>query len=123
MIATGIVTKGPSNATTALADALIQKLKVRDPRYDLCWAYGGLLNELPRRLGTNAALDASVSAMMTIVSDLGDKPRSPEVFAAYGKALVSLKTCLHDPIAVQSSSTLCAIYLIWICQVGDTLSP
>ncbi|KAK5064469.1 hypothetical protein LTR84_000302 [Exophiala bonariae] len=116
VIASGAIIRDPNSATTALANALIEKLQVRDPRYDLCWAYGGLLNELPRRLGTNAALDASVSAMVTIVSHLGDKPRSPEVFSAYGKALVSLKTCLHDPIAVQSSSTLCAIYLIWICQ-------
>jgi hypothetical protein len=95
----------------------IQKLQVRDPRYDICWAYGGLFNEIPKRLGTNAALDASVSAMIAAISGLGNNHKSPELFARYGYALKSLKTCLEDPVAVQSSSTLCAIYVIWICQV------
>jgi hypothetical protein len=107
----------PSNEATSILNDFIQKLQVKDPRYDLCWAYGGLLSEIPRRLGTNAALDASVAAMMAAISDLGNPRKSPVTFTRYGYALRCLKSCLDDPIAVQSSSTLCAIYLIWISQV------
>lgn len=122
LTATGTIIRAPSNGSTKLLDAFIEKLQVRDSRYDLCWAYGGLLKEIPKRLGTNAALDASVLAVVTVVSSLGTKSKSPEVFSRYGAALAALKTSLHDPIAVQSSSTLCAIYLVWICQVRILLS-
>lgn len=95
----------------------IQKLQVRDTRYDIVWAYGGLFNEIPKRLGTNAALDASVLALTSAISGIGNIRKSPQLLRLYGNALRSLKTCLDDPVAVRSSSTLCAIYLIWICQV------
>lgn len=112
-----MLTKIPSNEATSMLNDFIKKLQVRDPRYDICWAYGGLFNEIPKRLGANAALDASVSAMTAAISGLGDSRKSPELFARYGHALKSLKACLEDPVAVRSSSTLCAIYIIWICQV------
>ena len=113
----GTLTWPLSNEATIMLNDFIQKLQVRDPRYDLVWAYGALINEIPRRLGTNAALDASVLAMTSAISGIGHIRKSPEVFRRYGNALRALKTCLNDPVAVRSSSTLCAIYLVWICQV------
>ncbi|KEF52560.1 uncharacterized protein A1O9_11403 [Exophiala aquamarina CBS 119918] len=94
----------------------LQKLQVRDTRYDMVFAYGALLFEIPKRLGTNAALDASVMAMTSAIAGIEGNRKSPEILTRYGNALRSLKTCLDDPVAVQSSSTLCAIYIIWICQ-------
>ena len=96
----------------------VDKLEVKDIRFDLCWAYGNLLREIPKRLGTNIALDAAVNAITTTASDLSLGYKSPEALVRYGHALTALRTCLDDPVSSQSSSTLCAIYLIWICQVS-----
>jgi hypothetical protein len=96
----------------------VAKLEVKDIRYDLVWAYGALLREVPRRLGQNSALDASVSAITTTCNDLLANRRSSEALIRYGQALTALRTCLSDPKQAQSSNTLCAIYLIWICTVS-----
>lgn len=69
-------------------------------------------------MGSNSALDAAVAAMTTTASDLSNGYKSPEALVRYGQALTALRTCLDNPVTAQSSSTLCAIYLIWICQVG-----
>jgi hypothetical protein len=107
----------PSNDATLMLSDFIQKLEVSDLRYDICWSYGDILREVPKRLGTNAALDASVRAITTVCSDLSTRQKSQEALKRYGHALRALRTCLEDPIIAQSSSTLCAVYLIWICQV------
>ena len=99
----------------------IRRLEVTDLRFDLCWTYGAIFKEIPKRLGTNVALDASVAAVTSVFSSLNLVRKPPETFAQYGNALRALKKCLEDPIAIQSSSTVCAIYLIWICQVRDLL--
>lgn len=74
-------------------------------------------------MGSNSALDAAVAAMTTTASDLSNGYKSPEALVRYGQALTALRTCLDNPVTAQSSSTLCAIYLIWICQVGYKVLP
>lgn len=111
------LSRTPSNETTLTLNEFIHKLEVKDIRFDLVWAYGALLREIPKRLGTNSALDAAVSAMTTTAADLASGYKSPEALVRYGHALTALRTCLDNPVTAQSSSTLCAIYLIWICQV------
>ncbi|KAJ5949066.1 hypothetical protein N7454_000650 [Penicillium verhagenii] len=41
---------------------------------------------------------------------------APAVFVKFGKALKELCECLNDPVIARSPNTLCAIYLIAICQ-------
>jgi hypothetical protein len=116
------LSRTPSNETTSTLSEFVHKLEVQDIRFDLVWAYGGLLREIPKRLGTNSALDAAVMAMTSTAADLAAGYKSPEALVRYGSALTALRTCLDNPVTAQSSSTLCAIYLIWICQVRRSTS-
>lgn len=115
------LSRTPSNEATSTLTEFVHKLEVQDIRFDLVWAYGGLLREIPKRLGTNSALDAAVSAMTSTAADLAAGYKSPEALVRYGQALTALRTCLGNPVTAQSSSTLCAIYLIWICQVSASI--
>lgn len=100
-------------------------MSIEDVRYSpLC--YGGFLTELPRRLGTNDALDSAVRLFSRAVPGLYWVSRSGCVGGAaeridslvrYGQALKMLRKCLDDEQTSTSIETLCAIYLIQICQV------
>ena len=114
------LSRTPSNETTIAASAFISTLEVTDVRYDLAW-YGGFLKDIPRRLGTNDALDASVSALTSASSTLHTRQRSVEMLARYVHALKTLRVCLDDPVKARTANTLCAIYLIMICQVSAML--
>lgn len=109
----------PSNEYTALARECSHRLATVDIRYDLAWTFGPFLRELPKRIGTNAALDAGLTALMSAVSDLALGYRSPETVIQYGCALKALRKCLADEVVAQSSNTLCAIYLIWVTMVSS----
>lgn len=114
------LSRTPSNEASRLLSELIQKLEVKEVRYDLCWGYGYFLRDVPKRLGTNAALDSAVRALMAMSSYLctaQQQSQQPLSLARYGHALNCLRTCLDDPATARSSSTLCAIMLIWICHV------
>lgn len=113
--------QSPSNETTAIASAFIFALEVKDPRYDLS-CYGEFLEEIPKRLGSNIALDASVDVLTSAFSSLYTHQRSLTTLSKYVNALKTLRTCLDDPLQAPTAHTLCAIYLLMICQVGTTSS-
>lgn len=106
--------------TTLVVSGLIPMLEVTDLRYDLTY-YGGFLKDIPRRLGTNGALDASVSALASAFPSLHTHQRSPEMLDKYVQALKTLRVYLSDPAKAYTSNTLCAIYLIEICQVRNMI--
>ncbi len=87
-------------------------------RYDLTY-YGNFLKDLPRRLGTNDALDASVSALASAFPTLYTHQQSPEMLIKYMHALRTLRTSLNDRAKAYTPHTMCAIYLIVICQVRN----
>jgi hypothetical protein len=82
---------------------------VTDVRYDLA-CYGGFLNQIPARLGKNPALDASVGAITAAFPSLYTQQLPPDAISRYIDALRALRTA-------NSVDTLCAIYLILVCQV------
>jgi len=106
-----------SNQTTAVTSAFISVLEVKDTRYDL-GVYGEFLRGIPRRLGTSAALDASVHAVATSYSSIYSRRKPVEVFESYGKGLRALRVSLSDPREASSANTICAFYLMMICQVS-----
>ncbi|KAM3420246.1 hypothetical protein BST61_g3535 [Cercospora zeina] len=110
------ITATPQNAATSLVMELVDKISIDDVRYDLCFTYGPILKEIPKRLGENAVLDASVSALMATMSDLATRRNTNERYKRFGNALSALRTSLQDPITAYSSMNLCAIFIIWICQ-------
>ncbi|KAJ4395883.1 hypothetical protein N0V93_000098 [Gnomoniopsis smithogilvyi] len=103
------------NSTTRVAGGLVWALGVTDIRYELS-IYGDFLQDIPRRLGRNAALDSSVAALTTSFEAIHVLHKPPEVFNKYARALWSLRRCLDDPVEAQSPETLCAIWMIVICQ-------
>ena len=112
------ITYTPSNNLTIVTSAFCSVLEVKDIRYDLS-VYGPFLKDIPRRLGSSAALDASVNALTTGLSFVHSRRRSPEVYESYVQALKALRICLNDPEEVGSANTLCAVYLVMVCQVSS----
>lgn len=78
--------------------------------------YGGFLSGIPRRLGTNDALDASVGALAASFPYMHTKQLSADMLNKYGHALKTLRIHLSDPAKAYTPDTLCAIYLMDICQ-------
>lgn len=110
-----------SNSTTRVAGSLVSALAVTDIRYELS-IYGDFLPDIPKRLGRNAALDSSVAALATAFRAVHTGLKPAVVYLKYATALNSLRLCLDDPVEAQSTETLCAIWMIVICQVGDLVS-
>ncbi|KAJ5414734.1 hypothetical protein N7509_001361 [Penicillium cosmopolitanum] len=98
-----------------LASSLIGTLNITDIRYALEY-YGYFLKDIPRRLGSSSALDAAVKALVTAYPYFHDRDFPPEALMYYGRSLRSLRDTLDDPTEARSVNTLCAVYLITICQ-------
>lgn len=106
----------PSNQATLDASHFISALQVTDVRFDLR-IYGPFFVELPRRLGRNRALDASVRALAVSFPSVHTHQYTPDMYKAYGEALGCLRASLSDATTAGSVETMCAVYLIVICQV------
>ena len=116
------ISRSPSNAQTVLAMTLIDKVhltKDSDLRYNLTWAYGGFIQDVPRRLGKNAALDAAATslALSHVRYSTGRRDVAPEELKAYINALKVLRNCLNDPVVARDANTLCAVMLLLFSQV------
>lgn len=108
----------PSNATVQLAHAFVHKLQVSDLRYGL-WVYGNFLEDIPRRLGTNSALDTAVDLLTTTSSVLHTKTVSVEMQQKYLEALASLRMTLEGAADFEAADILCAVHLVIISQVSS----
>lgn len=107
----------PSNKVTAVTKAFISVLEVKDIRYDF-GVYGNFLALIPSRLGTSAALDASVNAISTSYASIYSRKSNVEALESYGRGLKALRVSLNDPVEAKSANTICAFYLMMICQVS-----
>jgi hypothetical protein len=88
-----------------------------DLKYNLAWTYGDYLEEIPRRLGKNDALDAATDALVSAHSSFCvDRTISIQALKMYSRALNTLVLYLDDPIKAQSPETLCAVSLLLTCQ-------
>ena len=108
----------PSNELTALTGRLVFALGVTDACFDLT-VYGYFLEDIPSRLGRNPALDASVQTLTVAYSSLlSRQPGSDraEVLQSYNDTLRCLRGCLNDPVLAHTSETVCAVYLVMVCQ-------
>ncbi|KAF7558065.1 hypothetical protein G7046_g5878 [Stylonectria norvegica] len=106
----------PSSQIVMRAIAFVSRLEISDPRYDVC-CYGTFLMDIPRRLGTNASLDAAVDTFTSASASLHTGGRhSVATLTKYGHALKTLRESLDNPVTARKPETLCAIYLIMITQ-------
>lgn len=109
----------PSNELTALTSAFVRTIKrSTDLRYNLWWSFGSFLEDVPRRLGTNEALDRAVDALTTGHTDFC-VTRTPSLKALikYSQAPYTLRVYLDDSFHAQSSNTLAAVMILLICQM------
>ncbi|KAJ4175209.1 hypothetical protein NW754_005629 [Fusarium falciforme] len=107
----------PSSPTNTITNTLISRLEITDLRYDIT-CYGDFLRHIPARLGRNEALDTSADALATTFSTL-HRPQghqSVDALTKYVRALKSLRVVLSDPRKARTPETMCAVYLIMICQ-------
>lgn len=109
----------PSNELTALTSAFVRTIKrTTDLRYNLWWSFGSFLEDLPRRLGVDEALDRAVDALTTGHADFCvSQAPSIVTMSKYSHALRSLRICLDDPVHAQSSNTLAAGMILLVCQM------
>lgn len=94
--------------------------KRSDLRYNLTWAYGGFIQQVPRRLGQNAALDAAATslALSHVRFSSGRRDAAPEELKAYVNALGVLRHCLDSPTVARDPNTLCAVVIMLFVQVN-----
>jgi hypothetical protein len=110
-----------TNEVTLLTSSFAFNLEVKDPRFDLS-CYGIFLPEVPKRLGSHPALDASASALVSAYPCVYKQQPSREALTAYGRALRVLRLSLDVPDSNKIVETLCAIYFLLICQVRGSLT-
>ncbi|KAJ5810781.1 hypothetical protein N7447_010297, partial [Penicillium robsamsonii] len=108
-------TQVPSTETSILAAAFVAAFQVTDIRYGVAY-YGPFLRDIPRRLGNSTVLDSAVRALSTAYPFLHTGSYPPNVLVRYGQSLRALRECLNNPVEARTPNTLCAVYLITICQ-------
>ena len=107
----------------ALSATLMSFVSVVDPstqyKYNLAWAYGDYLLEIPKRLGTNKALDAAAETMVEAHrSACLRQPVTTDCLVNYSRALEALRVSLDDAVTAGSAETLCAVMMLLVCQVS-----
>ncbi|KAJ5728120.1 hypothetical protein N7493_004450 [Penicillium malachiteum] len=98
-----------------LTTSFIRTLEIRDVRYDISY-YGPFLREIPQILGQSPALDAAAKALVTSYPHFRGNNIPPNVLQYYGRSLRVLRETLNDPKKAHAPETLCAIYLITVCE-------
>lgn len=110
-----------TNDLSSLANRFIKTINPStDLRYNLWWTFGMYLEDIPRRLGTNEALDRSIEALTAAHAGFCGVNRqgaTVEALTSYSQALKILRVYLDDRVHAQSSNTLCAVMILLICQL------
>ncbi|KAJ5984064.1 hypothetical protein N7481_006163, partial [Penicillium waksmanii] len=109
----------PSSDISSLAGGFIATIKrTTDLRYNLWWSFGLWLEDIPKRLGTNEALDRAVDTLTTAHSNFScNRAPSVEALAKHARALRTLSVYLDDKVHAQSASTLSAVMILLTCQL------
>jgi hypothetical protein len=116
MVAADPLSLVPASRTTRITGSFINRLEIRDVRYDIS-SYGNFLRQLPRRVHTNEALEAAVDAFDAAFSSPANQEGSVLRLRKYGAALKALRVCLCNPAKAITVETLCAVYLVMLVQV------
>lgn len=112
------ISQMPSSPAMAVSMSLVNKIQNRHLKFEINWAHGSFLDEVPRRLSHSQALAAVTEAFMLSVpcADV-TLTLSRRRLRSYTSALHATRLALSHPVEAYSLNTLCAVYLLWICQV------
>jgi hypothetical protein len=82
--------------------------------------FGPLIQEVPSRIGHNAALDAAVAVLVDAHTSLVNKKSSLDIVSPhlYLRAIKTLQLCLEEPQESISANTLCASVLLSLVEVS-----
>ncbi|KAF2221346.1 hypothetical protein BDZ85DRAFT_15916 [Elsinoe ampelina] len=114
--------KVPDNSLTRMISRFTANLDTdKNSNFQLPWNFGPFLEDVPRRLGHNAALDAATEAMMAAYmafrsrGETNASMNNQLCLRSYGRAVNSLRECLNDHRA-SSSETLCSTMMLLIVE-------
>jgi hypothetical protein len=112
------ISQMPSSDSTKVTMSLVNKLETRHLRFEINWAHGSFMDDLPRRVGHSEALAAATEAFMLAIPcrDVS-YTLSRRRLRSYTAALTATRLALLTPVEAYSLNTLCSVYLLWICQV------
>ena len=112
------IPRAPSSPRCTISKLLVSNLRTQNLRYDINWAHGPFLDELPKRLEHSEALTEATAAFMLAV------PRSRIPFdlarqrlRSYTAAMKATRLALLNPAEAYSLNTMCAVYFLWVVQV------
>ena len=113
-----------SNEQDMLLNAFCETIKPSTQRrYNLVSAYGPLLYEIPRRLGTNEALDSALRALISAHSDICTRSRVSSLSVMrYNQSVECLRVSLYDSVKARSPESICAAMVLLMCQVFSTVT-
>ncbi|RYO11891.1 hypothetical protein AA0121_g9548 [Alternaria tenuissima] len=80
--------------------------------------FGPFIQEVPARIGHNAALDAAVAVLVNVHTSLVYKKAADEIVSPelYIRAIKTLQSCLESPQLGMSPNTLCASVLLGLVE-------
>ena len=103
----------------AVSMSLINKLQNRQSKFEINWAHGSFMDEIPRRTSHSVALAAATEAfMLALPCAETSHTLSQRRLRSYTAALGATRLALLHPTEAYTLNTLCAVYLLWICQVS-----
>ena len=108
----------PLSERERVAGGLNARLSVADISYNLL-CFGSVITLVPERLGRNRALDTATDLFTTLYSTRLRSKNSwtPAVLNKYGDSLRALQVAVQKPGTHNAAETMCAVYMIMVCQV------
>ncbi|KAJ5759272.1 hypothetical protein N7520_006428 [Penicillium odoratum] len=110
-----------TSVSSSLANRFIKTIdRSTDLRYNLWWTFGAYLEDVPRRLGENEALDRAIETLTAAHAGFCGVNRqgaTAEALTKYSQALRMLRVYLDNRVHAQSSNTLCAVMVLLVCQL------
>lgn len=123
---TTVIHTSPTNILTTLISSFAYSIDTHnmDTRHNLAWNFGDFIYDVPRWLGSNAALDAAADALVASHSHFCRTRYSNAnelCLEKYSRALRALRITLSTMEQACEPATLCAIMIIMMTEVGICL--
>ncbi|OAQ96561.1 hypothetical protein LLEC1_06354 [Akanthomyces lecanii] len=103
----------PSNETTYSMSGFVSILEITDPRYDV-FSMSHWLGDLPRRFGSNRALDTAMQGVIAAFPCLYSKTVTQRAVDAYEEALKYIRLSLRDARTNVDTGCMCALFLLHV---------
>ena len=120
-VITPSIQKVPWNSRDSTTASSISVLEVKDVGFDIS-RYGMFFRELPKHIGHDTSLDNAIGAATSSFSDLKSGQQSNLYLQKFGDTLSATRNQLQDLSSVDSTRTLCAVYLLMMSQVRVSYS-